>query len=188
MATELVAKLLGFTSAYPEDMFPPLTKAEIAELPPGVLDRASAAMGRHVAKLVEEAVDEIERLDADATNERAEAASWKAVAHDHSERLKQREAEIERLTAINRLRFSDERLQSDAARYRWLKSRIAPSIIARIDKHADGWPPENLDKLIDAYLQHPDVTERACKGGGKCPEPMWCGQENECLWDRWNTR
>jgi hypothetical protein len=24
-----------------------------------------------------------------------------------------------------------------------------------------------------------------CKGG-KCPEPMWCGQESGCLWDRWN--
>ncbi len=34
------------------------------------------------------AADEIERLDADAANERAEKESWKAVAHDHSERLK----------------------------------------------------------------------------------------------------
>ena len=35
----------------------------------------------------------------------------------------------------------------------------------------------------------PDVkAERQCKGGGKCPEPMWCGEENECLWDRWNPK
>jgi len=25
-----------------------------------------------------------------------------------------------------------------------------------------------------------------CKGG-KCPEPMWCREECECLWDRWNN-
>lgn len=46
-----------------------------------------------------------------------------------------------------------ERLRRDAERYRWLHSHIAPSIIARIDKHANGWPPENLDALIDARLQ-----------------------------------
>lgn len=31
------------------------------------------------------------------------------------------------------------------------------------------------------------IATRACKGG-KCPEPMWCGQEQECLWDRWNPK
>lgn len=61
--TELVMKLLGFSSAYPEEMFPPLTKAEIAELPSGILDRASAAMGRHVAKFAKEAATELERLE-----------------------------------------------------------------------------------------------------------------------------
>lgn len=23
--------------------------------------------------------------------------------------------------------------------------------------------------------------------GGKCPEPMWCEQEGECLWHKWNS-
>ena len=78
-STELVAKLIGFSSAYPEDMFPPLTKAEIAELPRGILDRASAAMGRHVAKFAKEAADaveaqhrEIERLARELAEARAE--------------------------------------------------------------------------------------------------------------------
>lgn len=60
MSIELVMTLLGFSEAYPEDQFPPLTKAEIAELPAGVLDRASAAMGRHLAKFAKQAADEIE--------------------------------------------------------------------------------------------------------------------------------
>lgn len=32
------------------------------------------------------------------------------------------------------------------------------------------------------------LEKLACKGGGKCPEPMWCQEEGECLWDRWNER
>jgi hypothetical protein len=31
-------------------------------------------------------------------------------------------------------------------------------------------------------------AERQCKGGGKCPEPQWCGEEQRCLWDRWNPK
>ena len=42
-------------TAYPEDIFPPLTKEEvnlIADQYPGFIDRASAAMGRHLAQVI----------------------------------------------------------------------------------------------------------------------------------------
>jgi hypothetical protein len=55
---------------------------------------------------------------------------------------------------VEKLRQDSE----DAIRYRWLKSHIAPSIIARIDKYANGWPPEELDKLIDRRLKESAVT------------------------------
>lgn len=51
------------------------------------------------ADIGHEAAEMIERLDADAANERAEAQSWKAVAHDHSERLKVLAAELVDLRA-----------------------------------------------------------------------------------------
>lgn len=41
--------------AYPEDIFPNLTKEEIKEISskyPGFIDRASASMGRHLAKVI----------------------------------------------------------------------------------------------------------------------------------------
>jgi hypothetical protein len=76
----LVAKLLGFTSAYPEDIFPPLTKAEIAELPRGILDRASAAMGRHVAKFVQEAADAVEAQHREIERLERKKAEWSGIA------------------------------------------------------------------------------------------------------------
>jgi hypothetical protein len=92
LPTELVAKLLGFSSAYPEDMFPPLTKAEIAELPRGILDRASAAMGRHVAKFAKEAADAVE-----AQHREIERLT-RAV---ESSGLKRLQADIERDAAVD---------------------------------------------------------------------------------------
>lgn len=45
--------------AYPEDMFPPTTEEErqkVIEQFPGFIDRTSAAMGRHLAKVIREKV------------------------------------------------------------------------------------------------------------------------------------
>lgn len=44
--------------------------------------------------------------------------------------------------------------------------------------HEDGGSPSH------PVLWRPK-QERECKGG-KCPEPQWCRNECECLWDRWN--
>jgi len=43
--------------AYPEDIFPPTTEAErqqVIEQYPGFIDRTSAMMGRHLAKVIRE--------------------------------------------------------------------------------------------------------------------------------------
>lgn len=64
MNEDLINTLPSFAKAYPEDVFAPLSKAEIAEVVkayPGVIDRISAAMGRHCAKFMAEAANEIER-------------------------------------------------------------------------------------------------------------------------------
>lgn len=65
MPDDLINTLRSFTKAYPEDVFPPLSKEEIAEVAkayPGAIDRNSAAMGRHCAKFMAKAANEIERL------------------------------------------------------------------------------------------------------------------------------
>lgn len=64
------------------------------------------------------------------------------------------------LAEIERLREENKRL-SEALR----------SLIAKV---------EQTTSALDV------PAERACKGGGKCPEPTWCSQEQACLWDRWN--
>jgi hypothetical protein len=46
-------------TAYPEDIFPGLTKEEIRFFSrefPGIIDRASASMGRHLAKVIREKI------------------------------------------------------------------------------------------------------------------------------------
>lgn len=43
---------------------------------------------KQAAEAIERLQDQVRKLDADAAAERAEKESWKAVAHDHSERLK----------------------------------------------------------------------------------------------------
>lgn len=54
---DIAHRLKGWSEAYPEDIFRPLSEAEIKEVTkvyPGVIDRASAAMGRHFAKQMRE--------------------------------------------------------------------------------------------------------------------------------------
>jgi hypothetical protein len=46
-----------------------------------------------------------------------------------------------------------ERLRADAARYQWLRERIAPSIIKRISPEQIDQRPEALDALIDCRLE-----------------------------------
>ncbi|MET0166189.1 MAG: hypothetical protein ABW318_14440 [Vicinamibacterales bacterium] len=61
---EIIQRLRSFDRAYPEDMFPALTKEElvtIAKVYPGFIDRASAAMGRHIGKQLNEIADELEK-------------------------------------------------------------------------------------------------------------------------------
>jgi hypothetical protein len=61
---QLVNRLRQWANAYPEDMFPPLSKEELATVQkafPGFLDRASASMGRHIGKQLNELADELER-------------------------------------------------------------------------------------------------------------------------------
>ena len=70
MDEELVNTLRSFGKAYPEDVFAPLGKNEIAAVVkgyPGFVDRNSAGMGRHCAKFMERAADAIERLSIGAT-------------------------------------------------------------------------------------------------------------------------
>jgi hypothetical protein len=87
-STELVMKLLGFCSAYPEDIFPPLTKAERAGLPSGVIDRASAAMGRHLAKFAKEAADALEAQHKEIERLRAQVATEYCRGRDHEARAR----------------------------------------------------------------------------------------------------
>lgn len=59
---QLIHRLRNIASAYPEDIFPPLTAAEREALPRGVLDRISGAMGRFHAPCFIEAADALEAL------------------------------------------------------------------------------------------------------------------------------
>ena len=62
-----------------------------------------------------------------------------------------------------------------------------------------GYTPEKASgcehdrqRLIDLGHQHCPNCHEALKAsalqckGGTCPEPHWCGVEQECLWHRWN--
>lgn len=48
--------------------------------------------------------------------------------------------------------------------------------------HEPAGDPLALAIVEEVIRQHPQIE---CKGG-KCPETMWCEQEAECLWTRWN--
>ena len=58
-------KYRNMVNAYPEDIFRPFDKHEITAYS-AIITRASAAMGRHCAKLFSEAADEIDRLESQA--------------------------------------------------------------------------------------------------------------------------
>jgi hypothetical protein len=61
---EIIQRLRSFARAYPESMFPELTKEEramIIKVYPGFIDRASASMGRHIGKQLDEIADELEK-------------------------------------------------------------------------------------------------------------------------------
>lgn len=66
--------------------------------------------------------------------------------------------------------------------YRML--RAAADAIERLqDSPAEpAGDPLALAIVEEVIRQHPQIE---CKGG-KCPETMWCEQEAECLWTRWN--
>jgi hypothetical protein len=57
-------KYRSIASAYPVEVFTPLNDAE-TKIHSNIVTRASAAMGRHFAKLFNEAADEIEALEAE---------------------------------------------------------------------------------------------------------------------------
>jgi hypothetical protein len=59
---DFVNTLRGFTKAYPEDIFLPLTEEQIKEHSL-VITRASAGMGRHLAKFFAQAAEHIEALE-----------------------------------------------------------------------------------------------------------------------------
>lgn len=59
---EMVRVLRRWSEAYPEDIFPPVTQ-EDRDNHPGVVTRAAAQMGRHMAKFMSEAADCIEKLE-----------------------------------------------------------------------------------------------------------------------------
>lgn len=61
----LIERLRSLAKAYPEDVFPVLTK-EQTWAHPEIVARASASMGRHFSTTFTEAADEIERLRKDA--------------------------------------------------------------------------------------------------------------------------
>lgn len=48
--------------------------------------------------------------------------------------------------------------------------------------HEPAGDPLALAIVEEVIRQHPQIE---CKGGN-CPETMWCEQEAECLWTRWN--
>lgn len=63
-AESLVYELRSIAGAYSESVFPPLTdelRAEYAST--GIIDRASASMGRHLARYLTEAADAIEQAN-----------------------------------------------------------------------------------------------------------------------------
>jgi hypothetical protein len=69
--SELVHELRSIAGAYPEDIFGPVTDAEIKEHA-SLITRNSAAMGRHLGQFLTKAADEIEAAHARA--ERMQAA------------------------------------------------------------------------------------------------------------------
>jgi hypothetical protein len=61
---QIIHRLRQWADAYPEDMFPPLSKEELATIQkvfPGFVDRASASMGRHMGRQLRELADELEK-------------------------------------------------------------------------------------------------------------------------------
>lgn len=65
--SELVQRLRNCAQAYPEDIFPPLSKEDVTRLQSNnrhLLDRASAAMGRHFGPLFTAAADALEAKQA----------------------------------------------------------------------------------------------------------------------------
>lgn len=77
--SDIVQTLRNFGKAYPEDQFRPLTPGEM-RLDSAIVTRVSAAMGRHCAKFMGEAADEIDKLRADLDRERMRLAACGVVA------------------------------------------------------------------------------------------------------------
>ena len=60
MTDTLLERVQQFAAAYPESMFPEITEEErtwLIKTRPGLLDRISASMGRHMAKALLESLD-----------------------------------------------------------------------------------------------------------------------------------
>ena len=62
---EFVQKLRDFERAYGTEFFAPLTEAEKDEMGGFLLSRASAEMGRHLAKFLTQAADRLEAAEAE---------------------------------------------------------------------------------------------------------------------------
>lgn len=81
--TTLVERLRPYSTAYPEDIFIPLTDEDLLEH--GMLiTRASAGMGRHCAKFMAEAAARIEELELENARLRAEAEALQKDARARS--------------------------------------------------------------------------------------------------------
>jgi hypothetical protein len=71
MSHPMAERLRAFSLAYPEDIFVPLGMIETQENSM-IVTRASAGMGRHLAKIMAEAADEIDRLSEAVTEKHSE--------------------------------------------------------------------------------------------------------------------
>lgn len=83
-----------------------------------------------------------------------------------------------------------ERLKSDSARYQWLRSHIAATIIKRFNPEETDWRPEKMDVLVDSRLHlkrpaadvpAPPCTWRTgCRDAERCKAAGCCQQILEC--------
>ncbi len=58
---DVIHQMRSIAQAYPEDIFPPLTEAEVKGHS-AIVSRASASMGRHFAKILKGMADDLERV------------------------------------------------------------------------------------------------------------------------------
>jgi hypothetical protein len=97
MNQDIYDVLRGFEQAYPEDIFLPLTDKEIEEHSQ-LIAKASAQMGRHMAKFTTQAADEIARLRVQLLEAKDYNSHWSAVAHKLGLKLDAAEMALQHIT------------------------------------------------------------------------------------------